>query len=382
LLGGEFYKYPRSPFDFVTYKGEKTRQISFDITIQPDLSRHNLIEPLENLKKTMQIETIGYRYSCNPMREGSSEFSQSVLLNDREVTSNSYRLEGNALRHIFTFPKELENQPCSGEPRPLDSRTFHLTDDATRAEPRFIQFKKDIEIAHWIIDAIEHYLQRVFFISMPRGMVEASTRAEREPSWVGRNGENIIEILSLIFASRRYDAKAERIVYWTEKFGLGKIKAGYKASQTLASDFYDPILEKDFNLSLASYGSRQLLSIIAQIFWSDPGDVIVIEEPEISLHPESQVLLQELFAEAIRQGKQIIYTTHSPFLILSISKIIKHSQLSMNDVAVHHVEKTSKGTKIKQLELDKSGFIRGWIPSYLKVEDDLFREWAEKIEQD
>lgn len=108
----------------------------------------------------------------------------------------------------------------------------------------------------------------------------------------------------------------------------------------------------------------------------------MIEEPEISLHPESQVLLQDLLAEAIRDGKQIICSTHSPLLILALSTVIKNRRLSKDDVALYDIEKEKKGTAAKSLQLDDSGFVKGWIPSYIKVEDKLFREWAERLKEE
>jgi predicted ATPase len=386
LEAGEFYKYPPPSFDYITYKQEKTRLISLKVTIKPTLERRrkDFAVPFEDLE-TKPPRTIGYEYSYNPT---SHEVFQTVFLNNERFVSVEYSLRERNWRNIFTFPEELKNQDCGDANQPLNPGTFSLARiteymlrDVTPAkQEKFNQLQKKMKTAQWAIKTIEHYLKRVFLISTPRGIIQPSIKAIGEVSWVGKSGENIIQILSLIFGSRRYDDKADRIVYWTERFGLGKIKAGYKGGENLASDFYDYVLEKDFNLALASYGSRQLLAIITQIFWSDPGDVIVIEEPEISLHPESQVLLQEMFAEAVRDGKQIIFSTHSPFLVLSIPKVTKQSQLSVNDVVIYHVEKTKDGTKLRPLELDESGFVRGWIPSYLKVEDDLFREWAEKIE--
>jgi len=386
LQEGEFYRYPTEALDYIAYKQDKTRLISLKVTIEPTREgrRRDLVKRFENLEMGLP-RTIGYEYSYDPT---SDQLFQTVFFEGERFVSVEHSLQENTWRDRFTFPEELRNQYCGDAARALVPDAFTLAriresllrESTQIAQEKYNRLEKKMEIAQWIIATIEHCLKRVFLISTPRGIILPSVKATGKVSWVGKSGENIVQILSLIFASRKYDAKADRIVYWTERFGLGKIKAGYKGGEDLASDFYDYVLEKDFNSALASYGSRQLLAIITQIFWSDPGDVIVIEEPEISLHPESQVLLQEMFAEAVRSGKQIIFSTHSPFLVLSIPKVTKQSQLSVNDVVIYHVEKTKDGTKVKPLELDKSGFIRGWIPSYLKVEDDLFREWAEKIE--
>jgi predicted ATPase len=88
----------------------------------------------------------------------------------------------------------------------------------------------------------------------------------------------------------------------------------------------------------------------------------------------------ELFSEAVKDGKQIICTTHSPFFILSLSKVIGEKNLSKENVAIYHVEKGENGTKTRILELNDHGFVKGWIPSYIQSENTLFNEWAKSLE--
>ena len=110
----------------------------------------------------------------------------------------------------------------------------------------------------------------------------------------------------------------------------------------------------------------------------------MIEEPEISLHPEAQILMQQMFAEVIKEGKQIILTTHSSFLLLALSKVVKSDLISPDEIAIYHIEKGENGTMVnppEPLELNEDGYITGWIPSYVRVEDQLFTEWAESTEE-
>ena len=100
----------------------------------------------------------------------------------------------------------------------------------------------------------------------------------------------------------------------------------------------------------------------------------------MSLHPEAQVKIQELFADAINEGKQIICSTHSPFTILALSKIIKNKSLTVDDIAIYEVKKGKRGTKAKKLNLNNKGFIEGGITSFMNVELDLFKDWSESLE--
>ena len=61
-------------------------------------------------------------------------------------------------------------------------------------------------------------------------------------------------------------------------------------------------------------GTVSLLFIVDALYDSQPEDIIVIDEPELSLHPAHQRSLARLFAEYAKD-RQIIYATHSPYFL-------------------------------------------------------------------
>ncbi len=58
-----------------------------------------------------------------------------------------------------------------------------------------------------------------------------------------------------------------------------------------------------------------------------PGDVLIIDEPEMNAHPRAQVALVELFALLVRAGVQIVIATHSPYILDHLSTLIEASRL-------------------------------------------------------
>ena len=118
----------------------------------------------------------------------------------------------------------------------------------------------------------------------------------------------------------------------------------------------DRELNVRLGLALSSSGARQIMTVITQLFWAPKGGLLMIEEPEISLHPKAQIDVLEMFAEAIKQdGKQIIATTHSHIMLQALGYVVSKGWLSREDIAVYHVEKGKTGTKAKQLPLGKGG---------------------------
>ena len=61
-------------------------------------------------------------------------------------------------------------------------------------------------------------------------------------------------------------------------------------------------------------GIVSLLFIVDALYDSEPGQLIVIDEPELSLHPAFQRRLARLFADYAKD-RQIVYATHSPYFV-------------------------------------------------------------------
>ena len=89
-------------------------------------------------------------------------------------------------------------------------------------------------------------------------------------------------------------------------------------------------------------GLISLFILIDALYDSEEGDVIVIDEPELSLHPQLQKKLAKLIGE-YSQKRQIIIATHSPYFInweaiLNGAKITKLVKEIDNDIEVYQMK--------------------------------------------
>lgn len=55
-------------------------------------------------------------------------------------------------------------------------------------------------------------------------------------------------------------------------------------------------------------------------------DLIIIDEPELNLHPNNQILLARIFSKLINKGLRIILSTHSDYIIRELNNILMISQ--------------------------------------------------------
>ena len=381
----EYKQYPHKIEDFIIHKKDPKNTVELEINLRPNRSLRDDLKKIISksqdfsselnniLPNFRRIRVVGY----------SVIFNLSEPLYTQEITVN--------YGSIFEVSKKPSERTKTIYPEGFSDK--HMLSDASRLfnenvfTPHSGHPVLDIvsKIAIRILRFIEENAEKLYLISGERGKIDMELhieerRKQQTPTWIGSKGQHLFEILSR--CAVREPKKFNKIKDWASLFQLSDIRAGYTERDILESNFTDTTLKTNLNSALAGLGSRQMLSIITQIFWSEPESIIMIEEPEISLHPKNQVLLHELFSEAILQKKQIICSTHSPFFVLALSKIIKKNLLTTDKIAIYHVEKDEKGTHVTPLKLNKQGFIAKGIPSFMEVEKDLFRDWSESLEEE
>ena len=63
----------------------------------------------------------------------------------------------------------------------------------------------------------------------------------------------------------------------------------------------------------------------------EPGDLLIIEEPEAHLHPENQRKMAKALVGLVRTGVKVIITTHSDYLLDQLSNYVRRGQLPVEE---------------------------------------------------
>lgn len=80
--------------------------------------------------------------------------------------------------------------------------------------------------------------------------------------------------------------------------------------------FQNSVQNLSYSEAFAGSGEISVLNLVTQIRKQDKYTLILLDEPELSLHPGAQErLLRFLMQEVRRKHHQIVFTTHSPFLV-------------------------------------------------------------------
>ena len=84
---------------------------------------------------------------------------------------------------------------------------------------------------------------------------------------------------------------------------------------------------------------------------AQPGDLLMVDEPELNLHPENQRRVARLFARLVNLGVKIFITTHSDYIIKELNTLImlKHGKPHLKRIAEKRAiwRRTSLADKIK-----------------------------------
>ena len=88
---------------------------------------------------------------------------------------------------------------------------------------------------------------------------------------------------------------------------------------------YSPASQPDLKLSLAESSStvRSLVDIGFYLrHLAQKGDLLMIDEPELNLHPENQRKIARLFAMLVNAGLRVFITTHSDYIIKEFNTLL------------------------------------------------------------
>jgi hypothetical protein len=133
----------------------------------------------------------------------------------------------------------------------------------------------------------------------------------------------------------------------------------------------------------AGIGLSQVLPIIALLTMNDnksksfrfrSSGTLLLEQPELHLHPRMQSLLAEFLIEHSKatnpRRQQLIIETHSENLILAIQKNVRLGKLRPEDVSILYISKQRKTgvSKVKVLPLASNGdFLAAWPESFSDI---------------
>lgn len=143
----------------------------------------------------------------------------------------------------------------------------------------------------------------------------------------------------------------------------------------------------DVDVSDVGTGISQILPIIVALIIDDL-DVIMVEQPELHIHPRLQVQMGELLVHSLfskgkhnERQKLHLLETHSKDLLLRLMRRIREPsadgyQLKPSDLAVYYIDEVDGSTRIvRRIDIDSDGdFIDEWPGGFF--EESYFEKFS------
>ncbi len=255
-------------------------------------------------------------------------------------------------------------------------------DPAGTASDELSQQKNALQsIVHRAADEVRDFFRNLHYLGPMRSKPQRYYFPESVlGGWQSQEGMDVI----LDFLNHDDERTEALLSYWMKRLGLGEriSKREIPLDLTDTEVGYEVQVEKEGETPLASlrevgYGASQVLPVVLKALFAPPGALVIVEQPEVHLHPAMQVELIDLFIrQAIAPSHdsdpiRFLLETHSEHMILRALKRIRHTtyemvqpeadRLSERDINVLYVTQSAQGSTLQQPEVTPDGdFKEDW----------------------
>ena len=104
-------------------------------------------------------------------------------------------------------------------------------------------------------------------------------------------------------------------------------------------------------------GTSQILPIVVQSLMPSKESLIIIEQPEVHLHPKVQADLADFFVNFASKDKKFLLETHSDYFIERIRYNIMNDAIKPEEVAIYYIEQNEfeKCSTIETININSKG---------------------------
>lgn len=231
--------------------------------------------------------------------------------------------------------------------------------------------------------ALQKRLKRLFYLGPLRQHPERQYPwAGETPEQVGFSGENWVG--AILSARQRRISPGKKTVRAIKTEAFEEVIARWLKDLGLIHSFtVEPIAKdtRDYRVQVqvsensekvsipdVGFGVSQILPVLVECFYAPPDSTIIIEQPELHLHPAVQQGLADLFIEVIRSREngedrriQLIIESHSEHFLRRLQRRIAEGKtVTREDVSAYFCAPGKESLKLTELKVDLFGNILNW----------------------
>ncbi len=248
-------------------------------------------------------------------------------------------------------------------PKPSGPVKTYRFPDSARTGCHNSDFLSSLELA------FERQLDRLHYLGPLR------EHPQRDYLWAGSRPDDVGDMgewtIAAIIAAQTADEKqnlgrnkrhrpfSHIVAHWLHELGLidsfrvEEIAAGSNRWQAMVQTARGGA---EVTLTDVGFGVSQVLPVIVLLDYVPEGSTVLLEQPEIHLHPLAQSGLADMIVHAATHRKvQIVLASYSEHLLLRLQRRIAEERINAGDVALHFCRMDDRASRIEALELDPLG---------------------------
>ena len=255
-------------------------------------------------------------------------------------------------------------------PRPVKSYAFP---DQARTYYQNASFLSDVEAAY------EEQIDNIFYLGPLRVYPERDYLwARSRPQDVGLRGEKSIDaILAATIAGEERNVKyrarlrpfQEMIAYWLRAMGLiydFKVEEIAKGTNRWQARVRIRKGGTEALLTDVGFGVSQVLPVVTLLQYVPENSTVILEQPEIHLHPLAQAELADVIINAaLHRRVQIVLESHSEHLLLRLQRRVAEELVSPDDIKLYFCDAQQGSSTLHELKLDLFGQISNWPDNFM-----------------
>jgi predicted ATPase len=190
--------------------------------------------------------------------------------------------------------------------------------------------------------------------------------------WVGKRGEATAYVLKrfgrkpVIIPGRSRDQRrgslVEGVRYWMQELGAAEGVSVTSGRFGIELKIKPKGLSREVDLTAVGVGVSQVLPVVVLALLAEPGSILLLEQPELHLHPAMQQQLADFLIACSATGRQVLLETHSDHLVSRIRRRIAEDETNdlLNRTALIYAERTDGRTTYRRVTPSEYGTIEDW----------------------
>lgn len=205
------------------------------------------------------------------------------------------------------------------------------------------------------------------------------SRTGHAPHQVGPSGEAAVPVLlaNLLRGERDGSNKGElvkRVSEWAQRLGIADAIELEQVGPTLYQVVVT-IQGQKANLLGVGFGVSQVLPVLVVALFAPEGSMVILEQPELHLHPLAQSALADLLVEVAKERKlQLLVETHSEHLFRRLQTLIAEERLTPDECSLLFINRRDGKSEMEPLRLNAFGRVENWP-------DKFFGDTAGEVER-